>query len=179
MSTTIFLLTYAPLLAPGLVPQRTFQEGRTARANAVARPVPRTTPGSRVPVDVSLIGGGQSNAVIAGGPTIQAPLVVDPKCVASIRDQSDACIEANSTATFGMLFPYPGINNTFVAPALVGGGEKNQATGSWSTIAASVSASVSLRKTLLPVSVSNRRQPNAQMSARLSIASPRTCSGLM
>ena len=37
---------------------------------------------------------------------------VDSKCAESVRDQADPtnCIKASSTATFGLLFPYPGIS---------------------------------------------------------------------
>ncbi len=56
-------------------------------------------------------------------------------CATGILDLgTDRCIKASSTPTFGLLFPYPGINNTFVGPAFVGGGEDNQATGPWSTV---------------------------------------------
>ncbi len=56
-------------------------------------------------------------------------------CAAGIIDLgTDRCIKASSTPTFGVLFPYPGINNTFVGPAFVGGGDNNQATGPWSTV---------------------------------------------
>ncbi len=41
---------------------------------------------------------------------------------------------ASSLPTFGLLHPYPGMNNTFVGRAFVGGGENNQAAGLSSTI---------------------------------------------
>jgi len=44
------------------------------------------------------------------------------------------CLVASSTPTLGLLHPYPGLNNGFLAPAFVGGGENNQATGPWSTV---------------------------------------------
>ena len=46
-------------------------------------------------------------------------------------------------------------------------------------MAAIVSETVSPENTLRPVSISYSTQPNAQMSARLSTALPRACSGLM
>ena len=56
-------------------------------------------------------------------------------CAEGILDLgTDRCIKASSTPTFGLLFPYPGINSTFVGPAFVGGGENNQATGPWATV---------------------------------------------
>ncbi len=56
-------------------------------------------------------------------------------CAEGILDLgTDRCIKASSTPTFGLLFPYPGINNTFAGPAFVGGGEDNQATRPYSTV---------------------------------------------
>ena len=92
MSATIFLLTYASLLAPGLAPQRTTQEGRT-RANAIVRPV-----------EVSLQGWGEDTS---GG--IQ-PLTFGPitplLCLEKIADQASSnCLTASSTPTLGSLYP--------------------------------------------------------------------------
>ena len=67
---------------------------------------------------------------------LPSPLVLGPNCANSIKDQTQpgVCIRASSTPTFGMLMPYPGINNIFTGPAYVGGGEDNQASGTWSTV---------------------------------------------
>jgi len=66
-----------------------------------------------------------------------APLVSSqPFCLDSIVDMaSGSCVGASSTPTLGLLFPYPGINNTLGGPAaFVGGGEGNLAGGVWSTV---------------------------------------------
>ena len=76
-------------------------------------------------------------------------------CVRGLQDQNGGgCIEASSAATFGLLFPYPGLNNTFDSAtgdvvsggtgntangdfpghSTVGGGDQNSASGPWSTI---------------------------------------------
>jgi len=56
-------------------------------------------------------------------------------CVRSLRDQNGGpCLEASSLATSGLLFPYPGIDNTFTAPAVVSGGRDNVASGLRSTV---------------------------------------------
>jgi len=103
--------------------------------------------GSRRPVDVSVEGVGQATRrapgdIPQGGSSIgflarpsadglDTPL----DCLESIADQATgSCLTASSTPTLGMLYPYPGLNNVFVPQAFVGGGENNQATGSWSTI---------------------------------------------
>ena len=52
-------------------------------------------------------------------------------------------------------------------------------SGSCSTTSATVSSTDSASNARLPVSNSYSRQPNAQTSVRLSIVSPRACSGLM
>ena len=51
--------------------------------------------------------------------------------------------------------------------------------GSRSMILARVSVTVSATKGVLPVSASNKQQPKAQMSVRLSTSVPRVCSGIM
>ena len=56
-------------------------------------------------------------------------------CARSIRDQGGGgCIEASSTPTLGLLFPYPGKGNTFATLAFVGGGSSNQAPASHASI---------------------------------------------
>ena len=51
-------------------------------------------------------------------------------CADSITDRSGGpCLRASSTPTSGLLFPYPGANNTFAAPAVVAGGTGNAAGG--------------------------------------------------
>ncbi len=50
---------------------------------------------------------------------------------------------------------------------------------SWRRTAARVSETVSPSKRRLPVSISKKTTPNAQISARLSTDSPRACSGAM
>jgi len=52
-------------------------------------------------------------------------------------------------------------------------------SGSWLRTAARISSTPSPRKTGRPASISYSTQPNAQMSARLSTAFPRACSGAM
>jgi hypothetical protein len=52
-------------------------------------------------------------------------------------------------------------------------------SGSRSTVAAMISPSVSPRNAVLPVSISYRTQPNAQMSVRVSTGFPHACSGDM
>ncbi len=52
-------------------------------------------------------------------------------------------------------------------------------SGSSFSTAARISVVISPRNACLPVSSSYTRQPNAQMSVRLSTALPRACSGLM
>ena len=58
----------------------------------------------------------------------RSPLIAGTACATSIRDQAkpDVCIEANSTPTLGMLYPYPGLNNVFTPQAFVGGGESDR-----------------------------------------------------
>ena len=51
--------------------------------------------------------------------------------------------------------------------------------GSRSSVAAMVSDAVGPANGDWPLSISNSTHPNAQMSVRLSTASPRACSGLM
>jgi len=76
----------------------------------------------RVPVDVSIAGGG-------GGPSTIG-IQVGRSCIQRILDQANGgCLQASSTPTNGLLLPYPGIDNTFTAPALVAGGERNVASG--------------------------------------------------
>ena len=97
-----------------------------------------------MPPDISLRGLGDIARVVTsptnGGTLFAAPPFEPPLgppfvCVDSIADQATAgCLTASSTPTSGVLFPYPGINNTFVGPAFVGGGEDNQATGPWSAV---------------------------------------------
>ena len=60
----------------------------------------------------------------------------------------------------------------------VSGGSASQAIGSRTT-EASTSVTVSPRKRPFPVSISESTTPNDQMSARLSTACPRACSGAM
>ena len=60
----------------------------------------------------------------------------------------------------------------------VAGGSAVQ-SGDRSRTAAIVSEIVAPGNAMRPVIISNSTQPNAQMSVRLSIASPRACSGLM
>ena len=55
----------------------------------------------------------------------------------------------------------------------------NDHGGSRSSVAAIVSDAVAPANGDCPVSISNNTHPNAQMSVRLSTASPRACSGLM
>ncbi len=67
----------------------------------------------------------------------QSPKVnVGPlSCANSLQDQAAAgCLEASSTATSGLLFPYPGSSNTFSAPSFVAGGVGNMATGTYSFV---------------------------------------------
>ena len=52
-------------------------------------------------------------------------------------------------------------------------------SGSFVSVAAMTSDSVSPSNGVRPVSIANRTQPNAQMSVRLSTSCPRACSGLM
>jgi len=59
-------------------------------------------------------------------------------CVPRIEDQATgACLQASSTPTLGMLFPYPGENNVFdpLIHSTVGGGRDNTASGSRATVA--------------------------------------------
>jgi len=63
-------------------------------------------------------------------------------------------------------------------PAGVSGGRAFQ-SGSFVITNASVSVTSSPPNARVPVSISNSTQPNAQMSARLSIVFPRACSGAM
>ncbi len=57
-------------------------------------------------------------------------------CAASIADQTGpGCLQASSTPTQGLLFPYPGTGNTFSTSSVVAGGINNAATGAFSTIA--------------------------------------------
>ena len=70
-----------------------------------------STKGTRRPVDLSTTGSEDLVATLA--------------CIQRIRDQSNGgCLMTNSNPTFGMLFPYPGINNAFTGPAFVGGGPR-------------------------------------------------------
>jgi len=84
----------------------------------------------RTPVDVSVAGGGGGSSTIG--------FMIGRACLPSITDQANGgCLEASSTPTFGMLFPYPGTNNVFdpLDGAFVGGGENNQATRRSATVA--------------------------------------------
>lgn len=70
------------------------------------------------------------------GSTSLALVSAQTICLDSIEDQATGnCLSASSAPTFGLLFPYPGINNTMSgSAAFVGGGESNLATGVWSTV---------------------------------------------
>ena len=66
-----------------------------------------------------------------GGIGIPGAVAVDARCANAIKDQGDPtqCIEASSTATLGMLFPYPGFHNAFAGLSVVSGGYANQRMG--------------------------------------------------
>ena len=84
----------------------------------------------RVPVDVSVAGGGAQ------------PLQL--LCVQSILDQATGgCLQATSTPTNGMLFPYPGTNNTFSGTAFVGGGTNNTASRDFAAVGGGLSNTAS------------------------------------
>ena len=118
MRTMIPMLLFVSAAATGFAPQSAAQ-----KTNQPEKPVASM----RVPVDFSLQG--------LGGPSTIG-LTATTSCLDSIQDRGSGgnCLMASSTPSSGVLFPYPGINNTFVAPAFVGGGENNQATGGWSTV---------------------------------------------
>ena len=63
------------------------------------------------------------------------------ECAVSLRDQSmpDACMRASSAPTLGLLFPYPGTDNTFSPTAFIGGGQLNSATAAHATIGGGIS----------------------------------------
>ena len=106
-------LTLATVLA-GLCPAATGMQQ--------ARP---STPGG-VPAEIHLQG--------LGGPGTQ-PFTAGTTCLASLEDQAGGgCLKACSIPTAGLLFPYPGIDNTFGGAAFVGGGRNNQATGPHATV---------------------------------------------
>ena len=88
------------------------------------------------------------------------------RCVESLSDQNGgACLEASSAPTFGLLFPYPGLNNSFdpadgsvvsggesnvasVAHSTVGGGLNNTASSIYSTVGGGRGNSASFRGTV-------------------------------
>jgi len=137
MNVTIRMLLVATL-APALALRSASQEPERGRAVA------------RRPVDVAVEGLGASWRTapraargFSGGPggpgaaaPSQAPSGGPPfACVKTIADQAtNGCLSASSTPTLGALFPYPGIDNVFVAPAFVGGGENNSASGDYATV---------------------------------------------
>ncbi len=72
-----------------------------------------------------------TNAASAGTQSAIGPLA----CADSLNDQAGpGCLQASSTATSGLLFPYPGNNNAFAAPSVVAGGGNNSASGSYATV---------------------------------------------
>ena len=85
----------------------------------------------RRPVDISIEGVDDLSLVtqpsLGGGPPIG--------CLSTIRDQATSnCLMASSTATSGVLYPYPGVGNVFTAPAFVGSGTNNVASGTYSFV---------------------------------------------
>ncbi len=89
---------------------------------------------ARVPVDVSLQGLGDVSGLALGDAARGGRVFVTPSvgsvsplafsCAPSIRDKATGkCLQADSTPTFGLLFPYPGINNVASGQySFVGGG---------------------------------------------------------
>ena len=56
-------------------------------------------------------------------------------CADSINDQGGSgCLQASSVPTSGLLFPYPGDNNVFTAPAVIAGGKDNTTSGLFAAI---------------------------------------------
>ena len=70
------------------------------------------------------------------GESPPAELAIGNLCAGSIKDRAggNACLEASSIPTFGLLLPYPGMNNVFAAPAFVGGGQNNMASDDMATV---------------------------------------------
>jgi len=130
MNAATATLLCAPLLVTSLASQRSTQRDDPSRV------------GPRVPLDVSVEGlGGSLRTPGAPGGAIRVearratPSSTPLDCLERIADQATSgCLTASSTPTFGLLVPYPGLDNAFVPPAFVGGGENNQATGPYSAV---------------------------------------------
>ena len=117
MNTMIPMLLFVSAVA--FAPQSEAQQARQLK-----EPIASARSGSRVPLDVSLQGLGDVSRIILGD-----------ACAAAIKDRAGAgCLRASSTPIAGMLFPYPGVNNTFGGLATIGGGRNNDARGYLATI---------------------------------------------
>jgi hypothetical protein len=107
--------------------------GQDAKGTAQATPPPAERP-------ATASSSASTRTQVLQGPADKgrrAPLVTaQPVCLDFIEDQATGnCVKASSVPTFGQLLPYSGINNLMnAAGAFAGGGESNQATGTWSTV---------------------------------------------
>ncbi len=120
MNATIPMLLIVATVA--FAPQSAAQQARQLREPVTS---------SRVPVDVSLQGVGTIPASRSSGVGLRL------ECLQSIADQADpsACLMASSLPTFGMLHPYPGIENVSSGQySFVGGGQNNTASGKRATV---------------------------------------------
>ena len=82
MNATIPMLLFVSAVATGFAPQNAVQEARRAKEPGAA-----ARPGSRVPVDISLVGLGPS----------MLPLTTTTSCLDSIKDRATGgCLEASS-----------------------------------------------------------------------------------
>lgn len=120
------LLAVPLLAAPSLGAQDVQGSARSTLPTAERANSGSSTASTRTPAVQDPTGGATSISLVTAQVT----------CLQSIRDQATgSCLNASSAPTFGLLWPYPGINNVVGGLSdFVGGGESNQATGAWSTV---------------------------------------------